>query len=383
MSHQLATPTSVYVHVPFCRHRCGYCNFSLEADRDYLIPRYLKALRLEMASRLAPEPCQVETVYIGGGTPSRLTATQLTSLFQTIRERFYWDSSAEVTMEANPADLSAEYAETLQRLGINRVSLGAQSFHPENLAVLERDHSAETIVAAVEHCRSFARSVSLDLIFGVPGELLSTWLDDLQHALSLPIDHLSTYELTFEKGTRFWNRVYHRQWEPVDEDLRAEMYEAAIDAAQAPGWNHYEISSFAAPGKACRHNQTYWSGQPYYGFGPGAASFIHGSRTTNHPGLLAYCRRLETGQSPHSFIETLPPDQAARERLAIGLRMLAGIDERSFLAHTGFMIEQVAERAVAELVAIDLLRRIDTSIQLTRRGVLLYDSVAGRLLTST
>ncbi len=379
-SAELSAPRAVYIHVPFCRHRCGYCNFALEAGRDYLIPRYLAALRRELELRVSANGCRVDTVYFGGGTPSRLDGRQLDELFAIVRETFSWSAESEVSLEANPSDIHQDLARCLAQGGVNRVSLGAQSFHPDKLRILERDHDAATILRAVDICRSFARSVSLDLIFGAPGESLADWGLDLQRAREVPIDHLSTYELTFEKGTRFWNRVLRGEWSPANEDLRADMYELALDSAAQRGWEHYEISSFAAVDMQCLHNITYWNGAPFWGFGPGAASFIGGCRLTNHASLLTYCRRLEAGLVPTQTSEHLEPVRAAREQLAIGLRMLCGVDRQEFSHRWGRPIDDGLETAIAELQACDLLQENDARLKLTRRGILLYDGVAARIL---
>lgn len=386
------SPTAAYVHIPFCRHRCGYCNFALVADRDYLIDRYLSALALELA-RVAERP-RLQSLYLGGGTPSHLSDTQLSRLFGILRERMDWSGETEVTLEANPIDLQRDRSPLFRELGINRVSLGVQSFQPDKLKILERDHSAKQIAKAFENCRAFARSISIDLIFATPDETAEQWQADLEMALALDIDHISTYELTYEKGTRFWSLRSKGLQAEADEDLRCRMYEMAIRALSARGFEHYEISSLARPGHRSRHNQVYWSGAPYWGFGSSASGFLNGVRYTNAESTLRYIKLLESGERPVAHAHALPPIDLARELLAIGLRRLDGVNEREFEQTSGFTFAASAGPTLERLQNLGLIRgyRDDSSaddnagpavIKLTERGILLYDSVAVEIIAAT
>ncbi len=239
---------SLYVHVPFCRHRCGYCNFTLVAGREDLIDRFLNAIEREMHWLQGKH--EVSTVFLGGGTPSHLNRNQLLRLSQVIRSRFEFSDECEFSVECNPNDLDDTRADAFSEMGVNRISLGAQSFDWEKLQILERSHTADDIRAAVALARKFARSVSLDLIFAAPGETHEGWVADLEQAVALSPDHISTYELTYEKGTSFWARRLKGQLEQADEERRADMYLAAIELLDRSGLQHYEISSFAAGGTA-------------------------------------------------------------------------------------------------------------------------------------
>src|SRR5262245_55250888 len=212
----MPAPRSAYIHVPFCRHRCGYCNFTLVAGRDDLIDAYLQALEREVSG--LSQPREVDTLFFGGGTPSHISPEQLERLFEIVRRWFLPAAGAELSVEVNPIDLCEAKARVFAAAGVTRISLGAQSFQAWKLAALERDHNAATIRAAVERARRFAKSVSLDLIFGVPGELLVQWRDDLQASLALAPDHVSTYGLTFEKGTSFWSRLNRGKLSRLDEE---------------------------------------------------------------------------------------------------------------------------------------------------------------------
>ena len=285
---------SAYVHVPFCRHRCGYCDFTLVAGRDDLADRYLAALDRELDRVEPPTPggrVELDTLFLGGGTPTRLTGPQLDTLFGSLFRRYRLAEGAEVSVEANPSDVTPDLVDRLADLGVNRVSLGVQSFDAAALRVLERDHAPAEIPAVVETIRRRIENVSLDLIFAVPGQDLTGWEATLDAALALEPSHLSTYGLTFEKGTAFWSRRRRGTLVAAAEEEERAMYAAAMDRPAAAGYRQYELSSHARPGAECRHNRVYWSGDDFEAFGPGAANLIAGARRTNHRGVLGWLGR--------------------------------------------------------------------------------------------
>lgn len=379
-----SSPRSAYFHLPFCRYHCGYCNFSVAAGRDYLIPRYLTALGMELEK--LPQPLTLETLYLGGGTPSRLEPNQLARLKEIIETRFRIEPGAEVTLEANPSDVTAEWTVAAVAFGATRVSLGAQSFRHEKLRQLERDHDAETIRRAVEQLKQAELTVSIDLIFAAPSESPQEWSRDLQDALSLPIDHLSTYELTYEKGTRFWNERHAGRLEEQDEDQRSELYRLTLETlATKSDWEHYEVSSFARKGARCRHNLVYWSGRPYLAFGAGASRFLGGIRGTNHFSTMRYLKLVEAGLDPTAEQTQLSEQELAQELLAIGLRQIQGLRESSFSETTGLSFEAAAGSQLNELIAWGLIELAgegpEQVLRLTARGVFLYDAIASRIAT--
>jgi putative oxygen-independent coproporphyrinogen III oxidase len=379
----MSIPRAAYIHVPFCRHRCGYCNFTLVAGRDDLIDAYLAALAREL--EFVGGPHEVDTLFFGGGTPTHLPPKQLARLFDDVRRSFPLAAGGELSVEANPIDLDDGRCRELAVAGVTRISLGAQSFDLRLLAVLERDHGPDEIARAFDQARRIAQSVSLDLIFGVPGQSLADWRRDLAAALALTPDHLSTYGLTFEKGTSFWTRLGRGELARADEDVERAMYESAIDTLTAAGYEHYEVSNFARPRHRCLHNEAYWTGKPYFAAGPGAARFIAGRRETNHRSTTTYIARVLAGSSPVAESEQLDPENAARERLVFGLRRLVGIDLDRFHAETGFSAQQLGGKALARFLDQGLLE-IDrpqgmgslasaAHLRLTRRGLLVSDAM--------
>ncbi len=373
-------PRAAYVHVPFCAHHCGYCDFAIATGQDHLIELYLDALASELSG--LGEPQQVRTLFLGVGTPTHLTAAQLKRLLSTVLCWLPFDagSEGEFSIECNPDSLTTDKIAVLADHGVNRVSLGAQSFHPEMLAVLERAHNPEEIARAVERVRRRVDNVSLDLIFGVPGQTQALWRTDLARALALEPDHLSTYGLTYEKGTPLWKRRQRGQLPSLDEEAELRLYALAIDTLEAAGFEHYEISNFARPGRRCLHNQTYWANEAYFGFGMGAARYVLGRRELNTRDLQRYIRQALSGESVTWQSEELPPLERASETMAVQLRRAEGIDRAAFLTETGFDLDVVAGAALAQHVDQGFLTDDGRSVRLTRRGKYVADAVIERLL---
>jgi oxygen-independent coproporphyrinogen-3 oxidase len=274
----------------------------------------------------------------------------------------------------------AETADLLADFGVSRVSLGIQSFSDRKLTVLERDHRADRIAQAIQVARQRFASVAVDLIFGVPGESLAEWHTDLQRTIASGAHHVSAYGLTFEKGAAFWSRLARGELQRLDEDLEATMYESAIDILAGAEFEHYEISNFALPGHRCRHNETYWRSEPYYAAGPGASRFVDGWRETNHRSTTTYLARVLSDRTPVVERERLAPEDAARERLVFGLRMVEGIDRQQFSQLSGFTPEQVTGSAIGRLREAGLLEDGDGIVRLTRKGLMLSDCVSAELL---
>jgi oxygen-independent coproporphyrinogen-3 oxidase len=371
-------PRAAYIHVPFCAHRCGYCDFAIAVGQDQWIELYLDALAAELASLRTPRP--VQTIFVGGGTPTYLNARQIDRLLTEIVRWLRPEPGHEFSIEANPGTLDAEKAAVLAERGITRVSLGAQSFHPHLLAILERDHQPADVARVVEIVRRQIAEVSLDLIFGVPGQTLADWDSDLRYALALAPDHISTYGLTYEKGTPLWKQLRSGQVQDLAEETELEMYAHAIDMLEAAGFEHYEISNFAKPGRRSRHNQVYWANEQYYGFGMGAARYLDGCRELNTRDLRTYIRKALAGEPATFQSETLSAEERARETLAMQLRRAEGINRISFRNQTGFDFDALAGPSIGRHIELGLLHDDGNRIFLTRQGKYVADAVITGLL---
>jgi oxygen-independent coproporphyrinogen III oxidase len=327
-----------------------------------------------------PGPQSVRTIFLGGGTPTHLAPPQLERLLALIARHFLLEAGGEYSVEANPDSLTEDRIAVLAAFGVGRVSLGGQSFHPHLLAVLEREHDPAAIARAVERLRGRIDHVSIDLIFGIPGQTLAEWRTDLAAAVALGVEHVSTYGLTYEKGTPLWKQRRRGALIPLDEEAELAMYRHAIDALEAAGFDHYEISNFARPGAESRHNRVYWANEAYFGVGLGAARYVGGSREVNTRDLSAYIRRALAGESVTREAEHLPPEERAAETMAVQLRRREGIDRMAFHAQTGFALDAVAGGRLAPLVELGLLADDRCRVALTRAGKYVADGVIERLL---
>jgi oxygen-independent coproporphyrinogen III oxidase len=371
-------PRTAYIHVPFCAHHCGYCDFAVTAGNDHLIEHYLDAIALELATLHEPRP--VETLFIGGGTPTYLNRDQLGRLLATINRWLPLPRGNEYSIESTPDSLDDEKTALLAEHGVTRISVGVQSFRPESLAALDRVHTSAQIPRAVAAVRRQSLALSLDLIFAAPGSTIDSWNSDLEAALALGPDHISTYGLTYEKGTPLWKQRRGGNVLPVPEDDELAMYEHAIDRLKAAGFEHYEVSNFARPGFRCRHNERYWANEAYYGFGDGAARYVGGVRELNTRDTRLYIRKVLSGESPTFQSEELGPRDRAFETIGTQLRRRAGIDRVRFREQTGIDLDDLAGERLRALVADRLLLDDGYSVSLTRRGLCVADAVIEELM---
>ena len=373
-------PLSLYVHVPFCATRCGYCDFNtytaaeLGSAPGASRQAYLDAVRaeLDLARRVLGDR-EVTTVFFGGGTPTLLAAAELTGILDAIRERFRLASDAEVTTEANPESVDAEYLAALVAAGFNRLSLGMQSGVPAVLAVLDRRHTPGRVGDAVAWARAAGfGSVSLDLIYGTPGESAEDWRSSLRAALALAPDHVSAYSLIVEPGTRLAARVRRGEVPGIDDDVHAAYYLIAEEELAAAGLAWYEVSNWSRPGHECRHNLAYWRSSDWWGIGPGAHSHICGIRWWNVRHPSRYSARLAAGESPAEAREALTPADRRIERVLLELRLTDGI---------GLDILTPTERSrVGQVVADGHGTLIADRLRLTLSGRLLADGIVRDLL---
>ena len=372
-SEHLSSPKAAYIHVPFCHSRCPYCSFTVVANRLDLVDRYVEAVTRELTS--LGRPNTVNTIFIGGGTPTLLPREPMLRLFEMIRQWLPLAGEGEWSIEANPQDVDRELCLLLRDQGINRISLGGQSFDSAKLKMLGRDHTGDQLASSIDIASQWFDQVSVDLIFGVPGEDMQVWMSDLQAATSRGISHVSTYGLTYEKGAQYWSQLQKGQLVAVAEEIELEMYLYAIETLTQHGMNHYEISNFAKPGRECLHNQTYWKGDAWLGFGPGAAAYVDGTRSVNHRSTLKYLQRMETGQSPVAESQTLDWPMRTRERFIFGMRQLKGVDW-SLLASSGEpkSVEAIAQQ-LPKHIALGFMEWKEGHIRLTPQGLPISDSL--------
>jgi oxygen-independent coproporphyrinogen-3 oxidase len=371
-------PTAAYVHVPFCAHHCSYCDFAIAVGQDSLIELYLDALSLELSRLASPQP--VRTLFLGGGTPTYLSPSQLTHLLRDVTRWLPVSGDYEFSIEANPGTLTREKVDILAKHGVTRVSLGVQSFQPHLLTLLERDHVPDDVPRAVEAIRARIPNLSIDLIFGVPGQTLSEWESDLAQGLALGPDHFSTYGLTYEKGTPLWKRREQGQVMSLDEDSELSMYARAMDVLEGAGFEQYEISNFARSRMRCRHNEVYWANESYHGFGMGAARYINGRRDLNVRDLRTYIRRMLDDGDATFQSEELGSRERAFETIGLNLRRREGIDRAVFRERTGFDLEALVGQRLSPLIEQKLLRVEGQHVQLTRQGKYVADAVIEELM---
>lgn len=367
--------TSLYVHVPFCVVKCGYCDFnSYVVEGTDAHDAFLTALDRELQHAAVPE--RPVAVFIGGGTPTQLDPGRLQRLFATLSRFVDLAACPEVTMEANPESTTVEKAAIALASGVRRISLGVQSFDPERLRFLDRAHSADQAVAAVGAVRRAGfENVSLDLIFGLPGQSLPEWQRDLEQALALRPAHLSCYNLAFEPGTRLMRDLELGRVTRNDENLDRLLFAWTRERLSAAGFAAYEVSNFAGPGGPCLHNDHYWLQGDYVGVGPGASSHRRGWRGTSLKTLDAWAEAVMAGLPATATAETLTPGQRAGEAVWLGLRRRDGVDLAALEARIGWPVRERFASIVAEQEAKGWLRRELDRIRLVGEGLLFADVV--------
>jgi len=371
---------SIYIHVPFCRHRCAYCSFISYAGREADIPAYAHALAQEL--RLRPvENAEIKTIYFGGGTPSLLPVDALSQIFKAIKEHHKIADKAEITLEANPGTLSREYLKTIRSLGVNRLSLGVQSLDDAELQLLGRIHSSTQARESIRQAKEDGfTNLSLDFIYGIPERSLETWRKMLGEIVTLGAQHLSLYGLTLEEGTPMHERVKKGEIPSPDPDAAACEYEMAEQTLEAAGYKQYEISNWAKPGFESRHNLAYWKRTPYLGLGVAAHSFINSERTANTSDLDAYLSCLSEGRLPIQTTETISAIAALSEAIILGLRLNDGVSVDDIEAHFGIDLHSRFAAEIAECSSLGLLDEQDDRLRLTPRGRLLGNEVFTRFL---
>jgi len=369
----------IYVHIPFCPYKCAYCDFDSGVYPEPMVSVYLAALREEIArtsAALSPDDLVADTIYIGGGTPSLLDPEMLGELLRTLRQHFVVRPEAEVTLEANPGTITAEKARALRQLGVNRVSLGAQTFSERELRVLGRRHTVEQIGESVALLREAGvENVNLDLIIGIPGQSLRSWEQTMDRAFSLRPTHLSVYMLEVHEGTPLAAQLARGALVEPDEALTVHMYDRFLERADAEGYEHYEISNFCRPGFASRHNLKYWSDEPYLGFGCSAHSYDFRERRWNLATPWAYVEAMrERGEAVAGRIP-MTEQRRIEEALMLGLRRRSGVDLRAFRDRYGVDVLDRYGDQLAPLCEAGLVEIGGGILRLTRKGLILANEV--------
>jgi putative oxygen-independent coproporphyrinogen III oxidase len=373
-----APAAGVYVHLPFCPYICPYCDFAKWAWDDARAARYLAALRAELAS--APM-VEARTLFFGGGTPTTYAPEAIAALIGDVRARFALPHGAEITTEANPDPSLATRLGELHDAGVNRLSIGVQSFEPRELRVLGRRHTAGDVAHAVRTARVAGfTNLSVDLIFGVPGQTEETWAASLDAAVALEVDHVSCYGLTVEEGTPYATWFARDPGAFAGESLEARLYAIAIDRLRVAGFEHYEISNWAKPGFRSQHNAIYWANDSYLGLGVGAASYLGGVRFTHTRDLDAYCGAALAGAPIPGESERLEGAKQAGEAIMLALRTAEGVDVPAFRERYGIDVHQRYRSVVGDLVAAGVLAADPARLHLTERGRFVANDVCGAFL---
>lgn len=375
----------LYLHIPFCKSRCIYCGFYSSTRHD-LQDEYVDALCREMTLRSEAGSERIETVYLGGGTPSVLTHGQLRKIFDTIERVYHTKNtlynnnvSPEITMECNPDDVTDEFCATLRDLPVNRISMGAQTFDDDRLKFLRRRHSAQQIAEAVGKLRENGiRNISIDLMFGFPDETLADWISDIDNALALDVEHISAYSLMYEEETPLFNLWKSGKIAKIDDELMRQMYDLLIDRLEAAGFEHYEISNFAKSGFRSRHNSSYWRQTPYIGLGAAAHSYEIQpvcTRSWNVSDVGKYIQSVQNGELP-SEREIIDDDTRYNDLVMLALRTREGIflpslDEK----HRKYLLENARKSIENGFLTLD-----GNQIHLTRSGLFISDSVMSDLI---
>jgi oxygen-independent coproporphyrinogen-3 oxidase len=373
------TPAAgVYVHLPFCPYLCPYCDFAKWPLRESQARRYLAALEREIAAAPA---ARARTLFLGGGTPNTYRAADLARAIGAVRTKFALPFDAETTVEINPDLALCEELDAYRAAGVNRLSIGAQSFDPAVLRVLGRRHDGAAVGETVRRARRAGfENVSLDLIFGAPGETPESWRRTLAAALELEPEHVSAYGLTVEEGTPYADWFAREPAAFPDDSAGAQFYGDAIDALEAAGFEHYELSNFARPGFRCAHNLNYWANGDYLGFGVSAASHRDGTRRANARDIERYCELVEAAQSPCETSETLQGSRKTGEAVMLALRTAEGVDYSVFANRYGVDVPARYAAEIERLRSAGMLAADAGRLRLTREGRFLANDVCAAFL---
>ncbi len=387
-------PLSLYLHIPFCRRRCAYCDFNTYTSVGALQGAYARAMcrEIEQVAEFAEEAGQLRplhTIFFGGGTPSLMALADLSAILQTTQRAFGWQPDIEITLEANPDTVDGVYLAGLRALGINRLSFGVQSAVASELQLLERSHDFTTVIRVAKKARQAGfTNFSFDLIYGVPGQTFESWAQSLEAALALDPPHLSLYCLTIEAGTPMQRWLNNGRIQPPDPDLAAEQYDLACARLKTAGFTHYEISNWAKPGLACAHNLTYWRNQEYLGLGAGAHGHANGTRYAVVKQPRVYIRRMQQGpagpfplSAAVAAAHQLDQREAMSDTVITQLRLLEeGLDLAAFDARFGVSLNRAYDGLAGQMIEWGLLRQENGRLLLTEQGRFVSNQVFYRFV---
>ena len=370
----------IYIHIPFCKRRCIYCDF-FSTTQSEKKSAYVRALCRELEMRqdyVGGE--EIETIYLGGGTPSQLTEEELKAIFASIYHIYKVKEDAEITLEANPDDLTPEYVAMLRQLPVNRISMGIQTFQEETLKLLHRRHTATQAIEAFRRCREAGfQNISIDLMYGLPGETLETWKEDLRQAINLRPEHISAYHLIYEEDTALWKLREQHQVEEADEDLSVSLFETLIDRLTEAGYQHYEISNFCLPGLHSRHNSSYWTSKKYLGCGPSAHSFNGVSRQWNVASLDEYLKGVEGGRLDYE-VEELDLYTRYNDFVLTSIRTAWGMPLSKLRSEFGEDLYSYCMRMAKPHEDQGVLENREGVLRLTRKGIFVSDGIMSDLM---
>ena len=371
-------PLGLYIHIPYCIHKCGYCDFNSHPIKHDEMDHYIDALVAEMKhyAKTYSNTNIIKTIFLGGGTPTTLTVCQLERILKECLKELIVAPDAEITIEANPATIDIEQMKSIRQAGYNRISIGVQSFDKTELKLLDRAHGPEEVHSTIDCARKAGfDNLSLDLMFAIPNQSLSSWESNLDKALEKNPEHLSTYNLTIEQGTAFSKLQTHGKLIMPENEHQLELYKKTIERLTKRGFHHYEISNFARQGNECKHNIAYWENTNTLGLGAGASSYINGTRFKNINLPAHYIRQVKDKKTAIEHTETLEPRQAMGEAIMLGLRLLKGISIHQFERRFQVSFIDLFKNIINALKEKELILIKDDCLRLSPKGLFLADSV--------
>lgn len=373
----------IYLHIPFCKSRCSYCDFATGIYQSEMAERYVAALTLDIQTTRSVEPIStVDTIYFGGGTPSMLSPSQIGRLLTAVYESFDVEPGAEITMEINPGSVNSRVLREFRKEGVNRASFGAQTFDDKELARLGRAHTSADTLSTFHSLRAAGfDNVSFDLIAGLPGQTMVGWSENIDRSLELLPEHLSFYLLEVHSGTPLAQHIERGIQPTPDEDLAGEMYELMLERAVAAGYAHYEISNLSLPGRESRHNTKYWTGEPYFGFGCSAHSFDGFSRRwSNERDVAKYVELIELEKSPIVEQQELTQEEMRAEAVFLRMRLMKGVDTREYHDLFGVDLREAHREELSRFQQAGLIEFDGDLVRLTRAGALMSNEVFASLM---